>query len=88
MQSVIIKAYYVSLSPITKAHFLPNKKISLFFGFKIMSFFQEYELQCLNDQLRKLAVLEAENSRKDDVITELRRENTAYKKNSWGKDIT
>ncbi len=41
----------------------------------------------MSDQLSKLAVLEAEEERKNEIVAELRKELAAHKKNSWSKDL-
>ena len=41
---------------------------------------QEYQLECLRDELRKLGNIESESRRKDEVIAILRRELVEYKK--------
>ena len=48
---------------------------------------QDYQLECMSDSVQRLTALEAEEKRKNELISDLRRELAAYKKNSRHKDF-
>ena len=48
---------------------------------------QEYQLDCIKDELKQLLVFESESKRKDEVIATLRKEIVEYKKCTQSRDV-
>ena len=48
---------------------------------------QDYQLECIQDELSRLSFFESENKRKDVVISTLRKEIAEYKKCTQSRDI-
>ena len=53
----------------------------------VYSIIQDYQLECAKDRIDQLSLCKDESLKKDTVIASLRKELSAFKKNSWSKDF-